>query len=286
MADPVRVVTTVAEMRRESHLARAHEQRVALVPTMGYLHEGHLTLIEEARRVADRVVLSIFVNPIQFGPKEDLARYPRDLEGDLAKAASAGCDLAFVPDASEMYPEGYQTYVDVREVSKGLCGDVRPGHFVGVATVVLKLFNIVQPSVAFFGDKDYQQLQVIKRMVRDLDVPVLVIGLPTVREADGLAKSSRNAYLTADQRQQALALSHALRAAQERFEHGERDAEAIVAAARAVIDAEAGVKLQYLELRGADTLALQEGRVRGPVVLAVAAYVGTTRLIDNVVLHR
>ena len=279
-----RVIPSIAEMRRETHLARTHEHHVALVPTMGYLHEGHLSLLREARRVSDVVVLSIFVNPIQFGPKEDLARYPRDLDGDVAKAASAGADLVFVPTVEEMYPSGHQTYVEVRELAKGMCGDRRPGHFAGVATVVLKLFNVIQPQVALFGEKDYQQLHVIKRMARDLDVPVKVVGMPIVREPDGLAMSSRNAYLSPEERRRALALSHALGAAERRYRAGERHGMQLLGAARAVLDADPALRLDYLELRDAESLQPVVGEVADRAVLAVAAFVGATRLIDNVVL--
>ena len=278
------MINSVNEMRREARLAGVHTRRVAFVPTMGYLHEGHLTLLRAAREVGDLVVLSIFVNPIQFGPGEDLTRYPRDLAGDLEKARRAGVDIAFVPPADEMYPDGFQTFVQVRELEQGLCGGTRPGHFIGVATVVLKLFNIVEPHVAFFGEKDYQQLQVIKRMVRDLHLPIEVVGLPIVREADGLAMSSRNAYLSSEERARALTLSRALGAAREAFAAGERGAEALLGAARAVIDAEPGVRLDYLELREATSLRTCEGTVTMPAVMAVAAFVGKTRLIDNLLL--
>ena len=187
-----------------SEAARGQGERIALVPTMGALHAGHLSLLAEGRRRAHRVVLSIFVNPMQFGPQEDLAKYPRDLPGDLTRAASMGCDVAFVPEAASMYGPSFQTAIDVREVSRGLCGECRPGHFVGVATVVCKLFNIVRPHVALFGEKDFQQLAVIRRMGADLNLPVEIVGLPTVREPDGLALSSRNAYLSVADRQRAL----------------------------------------------------------------------------------
>ncbi len=283
MSDP-RLVQSVAEMRRAAAVAHALSRRVALVPTMGALHAGHVRLLEEARKAADVVVLSIFVNPTQFGPSEDLARYPRTLAADLDKARAAGVDVVFHPDGNAMYPEGYQTYVQVRALEKGLCGDRRPGHFIGVATVVLKLFHIVQPQVAFFGEKDWQQLQVIRRMVHDLDVPVMVVGVPIVREPDGLAMSSRNAYLSPDERALALSLSRALFAARARFQAGERDAAALVGAARAIVDDAKGVRLDYLELRHAETLEPLDGRVAGPAVLAVAAFVGATRLIDNFTL--
>jgi pantoate--beta-alanine ligase len=196
-----------------SEAARQRGDRIAFVPTMGALHEGHVSLLREGRRHGERLVLSIFVNPTQFGPNEDLARYPRDLDGDLALAASAGTDVAYVPDAAAVYPPGFQTFVQVREVENGLCGDRRPGHFAGVATVVCKLFNVVRPHVALFGEKDFQQLAVIRRMVRDLDMSVDVVGMPIVREADGLAMSSRNRYLSPAERQRALSLSRGLTAA-------------------------------------------------------------------------
>ena len=281
----VKLLRTVHEVRRETRLARLHTQRIGLVPTMGFLHEGHASLLRRAREVSDLVALSIFVNPTQFGPGEDLSRYPRDLDGDLAKAAAAGADLAFVPTVEEMYPEGFQSCVEVRELSLGMCGDRRHGHFSGVATAVLKLFQIVQPHVAFFGEKDYQQLQVVRRMVRDLDVPVEVVGIPTVRERDGLALSSRNAYLTAEERRQALSLFRSLTSARERWAAGERRGIELLGAARRALDAEPGVKVEYLELRDADSLREIDGEVGRPAVLAVAAFLGTTRLIDNLILR-
>ena len=280
----VPLIKTPAEMRARSDEWRAAGKRIAFVPTMGYLHEGHVSLLDEGRRRGDILVLSIFVNPTQFGPKEDLSRYPRDLEGDLGKAQRAGVDVAYVPEAAAMYPDGYQTFVEVEELQKGLCGASRPGHFRGVATVVLKLFHAVQPHVALFGRKDYQQLQVLTRMTRDLDLGVEVVGLPIVREPDGLAMSSRNAYLSADERLRALALSRALLAARETFEQGERDAARLVDCARATLHMTPGVRLDYLELRDAESLAELHGRVTRPAVMAVAAFVGSTRLIDNQVL--
>ena len=274
------VLRTVADMAAFSEAARARGERIAFVPTMGYLHAGHVALLEEGRRRGDRLVLSIFVNPTQFAPTEDLARYPRDLEGDLGKAAGAGTDVAFVPADAEMYPRGYQTFVQVRELEKGLCGAHRPGHFVGVATVVCKLFNIVRPHVAIFGEKDYQQLAVIRRMVADLDMPIEIVGLATVREPDGLAMSSRNKYLSSEERQRALALPRGLRAARSLFDAGERDAAKLITAARAEI-APAATRVDYVELRDAATLASVPERITTPAVLAVAAFVGTTRLIDN-----
>ena len=280
----VEQIKAPSAMRARSDAWRAAGKRIAFVPTMGYLHQGHVSLLEEGRRRGDILVLSIFVNPTQFGPKEDLSRYPRDLDGDLAKAERAGVDVAYVPDAAAMYPAGYQTFVEVEELQKGLCGASRPGHFRGVATVVLKLFHAVQPHIALFGRKDYQQLQVLSRMARDLDLGVEIVGLPIVREPDGLAMSSRNAYLSSDDRLRALALSRALLAARESFEHGERDVARLVDCARATLHLTPGVRLEYLELRDAETLEEIHGRVARAAVMAVAAFVGTTRLIDNQLL--
>ena len=207
------VLRTPAEMTAWSEGARARGERIAFVPTMGALHEGHVSLLREGRRRGDKLALSIFVNPTQFAPTEDLARYPRDLPGDLAKASSADTDVAYCPEPADVYPPGFQTYVQVREVELGLDGGSRPGHFVGVATVVCKLFNVVRPHVALFGEKDFQQLAVVRRMVSDLDMGVEIVGMPIVREPDGLAMSSRNAYLSPDERQRALALSRGLNAA-------------------------------------------------------------------------
>jgi pantoate--beta-alanine ligase len=273
------VIADPAGMSAWSEAARAQGERIALVPTMGALHAGHLSLLAEARRRSQRVVLSIFVNPMQFGPSEDLAKYPRDLAGDLDKAASVGCDLAFVPEAAGMYGPGYQTAIDVREVSQGLCGARRPGHFVGVATVVCKLFNIVRPHVAFFGEKDFQQLAVIRRMGTDLNLPVEIVGLPTVREPDGLARSSRNAYLSAADRQRATALFAGLSAAKALVEKGEIRASVLLAAATAEIAGRVD-RIDYLELRAADDLKPLDV-VDRPAVMLVAALVGGTRLIDN-----
>jgi pantoate--beta-alanine ligase len=275
------ILRTPAEMSAFSEAARARGERIAFVPTMGFLHAGHVSLLEEGRRRGQRLVLSIFVNPTQFAPTEDLARYPRDLDGDLAKAAATGTDAVFLPGDAAMYPVGYQTFVRVRDLEQGLCGVSRPDHFVGVATVVCKLFNIVRPHVALFGEKDFQQLAVIRRMVADLDMPITVVGLPTVREPDGLAMSSRNKYLSPDERQRALALSRALTAARTLFEGGERRAAALLDSARSLVSA--GVtRLDYLELRDADALTPVVDRLDRPAVMALAAFVGATRLIDNV----
>jgi len=278
-AEPAGVLTlrTPAEMTAWSLAARARGERIAFVPTMGALHEGHVTLLREAREHGQRVVLSIFVNPTQFGPNEDLARYPRDLEGDLAKAAGPGTDVAYVPEARDVYPSGYQTTVEVPELARGLCGPFRPGHFAGVATVVCKLFNVVRPDVALFGEKDYQQLAIVRRMVIDLDMGIEIVGVPTVREADGLAMSSRNAYLSPAERARALSISRALGAARAAAVGGARDGVAIVAGARAALDVD---RIDYVELVDAETLRSTTDLSR-PTVLAVAAFIGRTRLIDN-----
>jgi pantoate--beta-alanine ligase len=275
----VEVIQSPEAMSAWSEAARARGERIAFVPTMGALHAGHVSLLSAAREHGDRVVLSIFVNPTQFGPHEDLARYPRDLDGDLAKAAAVGTDLAFVPAAADMYPPDAQTFVEVREVAKGLCGDRRPGHFVGVATVVAKLFGIVRPHVALFGEKDFQQLVVIRRMVSDLSLPVAIVGRPTVREPDGLAMSSRNVYLSPAERARATAVFRGLSLARERFSAGERQAAALVETALVTIAASVD-RVDYLEIRDALSLRPVE-RVDRPAVLLVAVFVGATRLIDN-----
>ena len=266
------VIRTSAEMTAWSRAARARGERIAFVPTMGALHAGHVALLEEGRRRGDKLVLSIFVNPTQFGPNEDLARYPRDLPGDLARAAGAGTDAAFVPEPPDIYPAGFQTTIEVRELARGLDGLFRPGHFAGVATVVAKLFNIVQPDLAIFGQKDFQQLAIVRRLVADLAMGIEIVGLPTVREPDGLAMSSRNAYLSQAERTRALSLSRALFAARDRA------AQALVDGARAALDVD---RIDYLELCDAGTLSPLV-QVDRPAVLLVAAFVGRTRLIDNV----
>jgi pantoate--beta-alanine ligase len=280
---PFEIIRAPEVMRARVEDLRRDGRRIAVVPTMGALHDGHLTLLRAARANADILILTIFVNPTQFGPTEDLSRYPRDEAGDIAKARTCEIDLAFCPDASAMYPSGAQTFVEARELQKPMCGASRPGHFAGVATIVSKLFNITRPHVAFFGEKDYQQLAIIRRMVRDLDFGIEITGVPIVREPDGLALSSRNAYLSAAQRSSALALSKGLAAAEGAFKAGERDAGKLLATARAPLEADPGVRIDYVELRDADELTPID-KVSGRVVLAIAAFVGTTRLIDNRVL--
>jgi len=284
---PFEVFRTPTAMRARVEDLRRDGRRIAVVPTMGALHEGHLDLVRKARARADVVILTIFVNPTQFGPNEDLAKYPRDEAGDLAKARAAGIDLAYCPDVAAMYPAGAQTFVEVRELQKPLCGASRPGHFAGVATVVAKLFHATLPHVAVFGEKDYQQLAIIRRMVRDLDFAIEIVGVPIVREPDGLALSSRNTYLSAADRKAALSLSAGLAAAERAFEAGARDAAVLVAAARAPIEAESLARIDYVELRDADELT-PIAHVERKAVIAMAVFVGPetkkTRLIDNRVI--
>ncbi len=277
-----RLVTVEAA---KAHLRPLQQQglRIGLVPTMGALHEGHLSLVRFAKARADLVVASVFVNPIQFAPGEDLDRYPRDLEGDVAKLASAGCDILFAPDVAAMYPEGFQTTVSVGEVTRGLCGGARPGHFDGVTTVVCKLFSILRPDVAVFGEKDYQQLVTLKVMARDLAVDVEVVGAPLVRDPDGLAMSSRNAYLSPDERRRARSLSAGLTEAVRAYDAGERDAEVLLSKVRASMQ-RLNVTPEYLELRDGESLRPLE-RAEAPAVILVAARVGKTRLIDNCILR-
>jgi pantoate--beta-alanine ligase len=278
----LQVLRAVEETAAYCEAARRAGKRLALVPTMGFLHEGHLSLMREGRARADVVMASIFVNPTQFGPKEDLSRYPRDFEGDLAKCRSAGVDAVFAPEPAAVYPQGYQTYVDVTELSKGLCGDRRPGHFRGVATVVTKFFAIMRPHVALFGEKDYQQLQVIHALARDLNLGVEVVGMPTVRELDGLAMSSRNAYLSAEERARALALWRGLSSARRLFSEGVVDAEPLLATVRRELGA-GQVREDYVELVDARSLTPLRQIPKGtPARLLVAGFVGATRLIDNI----
>ena len=256
---------------------------MGLVPTMGFLHEGHLSLVRQARQDNDAVVVSIFVNPRQFGPGEDFERYPRDSERDLTLLRGEAVDYAFLPSREEMYPPGAETSVDVGSIADPLEGTARPGHFRGVATVVLKLLNIVQPTRVYFGRKDAQQLAVIRKMVADLDLPVEVVAMPTVREPDGLAMSSRNAYLTPEQRQAAVILSQALSLAREMWTRGAREAEAFRTRLRELIEDEELARIDYVSV--ADPTSMQElERIRGPALVSLAVRFGSTRLIDNLVL--
>jgi len=279
------IIRTPDEMQRWSDAARGAGDRIAVVPTMGFLHEGHLTLMREGRRRADTLVATVFVNPSQFGPNEDFASYPRDLARDCAMMETVPVDVVFAPEPSAMYAADSQTWVEVTEVTKGLCAPFRPGHFRGVTTIVAKLFNIVKPHLAVFGEKDFQQLRAIQRMVTDLNFDVEIIPVPIVRESDGLAMSSRNAYLSPDQRERALALSLALRAARDRYNSGACCVDEIVYVAKRVLRQTPGVEIEYVEAVRADTLEPATS-TDVPMLLAIAARVGRTRLIDNTILTR
>ena len=279
------IVKRVPRMRELSRDLHTRGERIAFVPTMGYLHDGHLSLVRRGREMVDRVVVSLFVNPIQFGPKEDLARYPRDIHRDTELCKSEGVDVLFVPEVKDFYAEHYATYVTVEGLQDRLCGRVRPGHFRGVATVVLKLLNIVDPHFLIMGAKDGQQTMVVRRMLRDLNLDAELVVAPTVREADGLAMSSRNAYLSAAERAAAPVVYQALSRAEELYVSGQRDAVALVAAARAVLEAEPLVAVEYVELVEPETLdPVAEPGVEA--MLTVAIRLGTTRLIDNILLGR
>lgn len=278
-----RVVTTPAELRTSVEQARHERKSIGLVPTMGALHEGHLSLVDASRRQCGYTVVTIFVNPTQFGPQEDYRQYPRTLQADVAALGPRGADLVFAPPVESMYRPGHATHVEPSGVALPLEGQRRPGHFRGVATIVLKLFNLVVPDVAYFGQKDYQQWLVIKQMAADLDLPLKLQACPIVRDADGLAMSSRNAYLDARQRQQALVLSRALRAASELYHSGQRNAAAIRQAMLDQFATEADVQLDYAVVADAETLA-EPAYLQRPAVALVAAFVGPTRLIDNVLL--
>ncbi len=277
----MQVCSTIAEMRAACGVRKG--KRLGLVPTMGALHEGHLSLIRAARAQCDLVAASIFVNPTQFGPNEDFAQYPRSFERDCELLKKEGVDLLFAPSVEEMYPPGAITHVTVEGMSDKLCGRSRPGHFRGVTTVVAKLFNIVEPEVAFFGQKDAAQFAILRRMVRDLDFPIELIACPIVREPDGLALSSRNAYLDPQQRKSALVLHRSLMEVRRLFDQGERNAARLIATGRNTFASEPRLRLDYFEIVDPETLdAMAE--VRAPALVAVAAFVGTTRLIDNLVL--
>jgi len=278
------IITGIKEMQDFSRRARGEGKIIAFVPTMGYLHQGHVSLMEEGKRRGDVLVMSIFVNPTQFGAGEDYERYPRDLERDQRLAQGAGVDVLFAPTVAEMYPQGYQSYLDVEEVTRHLCGLSRPTHFRGVTTVVCKLFNIVKPHLAIFGEKDFQQLVTIRRMVVDLNLEVEIVGMPTYREEDGLAMSSRNQYLSPDERKAALCLSRSLRKAQELFERGERNAERMVKEVRKIIETEKLATIDYVKICDSNTLKDLE-YIDQEAVVALAVKIGKTRLIDNTVLN-
>ena len=278
------IVNKIDELFVTRNGIRSRGGRLGLVPTMGALHEGHLSLIRAAKAKSDVVAASIFVNPTQFGPNEDFSRYPRDLEKDLALLERDGVDLVFVPSVEEMYPQQSVTWVAVEGLSDRLCGKSRPGHFRGVATVVAKLFNIVEPDIAFFGQKDAAQVAIIRRMVRDLNMPVAIEACPIVREPDGLALSSRNAYLSPQQRQDALVLFRSLLRVRELFADGERNPAILIKAAKNVLSGSSAVRLDYFEIVDPDELT-PLALINQPALVAVAAFVGNTRLIDNIVLE-
>ena len=280
-----RIVESALEMQQTALALRAAGKRIGFVPTMGNLHDGHLSLVRIAKQHSDVVVVSIFVNPTQFGPNEDFAAYPRTFEADRARCEAEGVDLVFYPSVPDMYPAGASVSLTENSLSRTLCGAARPGHFDGVCTVVAKLFNLVLPHVAVFGEKDAQQLRVIRRMVRDLRFPVEIVSGPTAREADGLARSSRNQYLTAEQRPQAVCLRRALDEAERLFAAGERDPRKLVAAMRAVVAQAPAAKIDYIEIVDDETLQPLAGPIARPALAALAVWVGTPRLIDNAVLR-
>ncbi|MCE5262886.1 MAG: pantoate--beta-alanine ligase [Deltaproteobacteria bacterium] len=276
----MKIIRSAAEMQQLAEAERCRGRRVALVPTMGYFHEGHLDLMRIGRRRADSLVVSIYVNPTQFSPAEDFEVYPRDFERDIMLAEGVGVDVIFAPDNREMYPDGYQTYVDVQEVTRNLCGISRPVFFRGVTTVCTKLFHIVKPHVTIFGKKDFQQYVTIKRMVRDLNMDIEVVGMDTTREPDGLAMSSRNLYLNPEERASARSLSHALVLAGELYGKGERNADLILEKVRALIAGYARTKIDYAKICDTGTMT-DVPRIEGECVLALAVWIGKTRLIDN-----
>jgi pantoate--beta-alanine ligase len=278
------VCRKIDEIREYVRAARVRGKTIGFVPTMGYLHQGHLRLMREAKKCCDVVVISIFVNPMQFGPGEDLERYPRDFESDHALADKVGVDVIFYPLPEEMYPPGFTTYVDLNSLTGCLCGKSRPGHFRGVATVVTKLFNIVLPDRVFFGQKDAQQVLVIRRMAEDLNMPLEIFTVPTVREEDGLAMSSRNVYLSPEHRRSAVVLHNSLKAAEKAVEQGEQSAVTIHRMVSDMISSVPGAVIDYIELRKIPDLSLAE-IIDGPVLLALAVRFGQTRLIDNTVLE-
>lgn len=280
----MKIVSTITEVRAQVSEWRKAGNTVGFVPTMGYLHEGHMSLIDAAGE-NDKVVVSIFVNPMQFGPNEDLASYPRDLEHDAALCEAHGVDLIFHPTPEEMYGESFYSYVDMNVLTQELCGLSRPVHFRGVCTVVAKLFNIVTPDKAYFGQKDAQQLAVIKRMVKDLNMPLAIVGCPIVREEDGLAKSSRNTYLSAGERKAALVLSRSIFLGRQMVEKGERDCKKIIAAMTEEIEKEPLAKIDYVKIVNLDTVQQVE-QIEGDILAAIAVYIGKTRLIDNFICEQ
>jgi len=283
MSKNIRIISSIIEMNEFSNDLKSGNKKVAYVPTMGALHEGHLSLVDRANQIADHTIVSIFVNPTQFGHNEDFGKYTRDLEGDTQKLSSFNVAAVFLPDSKDIYPESFQTYIEVTDIQKDLCGKSRPGHFRGVATVVVKLFNIVQPDYAVFGQKDFQQLKVIERLVKDLHLSIEIIPMPIVREEDGLALSSRNAYLSDEERVKALGLSKALSIISQRYREGCKDSGILVEEGKNVLKSCGVNDIDYLEIRGSNNLELIKTAESGNLV-AVAANIGSTRLIDNIIL--
>ena len=279
----IRVINSVREMQALSNELRNEGRTISFVPTMGALHDGHLNLMKKGKKLGDILVTSVFVNQTQFGPGEDYKSYKRDAEGDLIKMTGEGVDIAFFPGAEEIYPPGFETYVEVTELEKPLCGRFRPGHFRGVATVVLKLFNIVKPHFALFGEKDYQQLLIVKKMARDLSLEIHIIGMPTIREKSGLAMSSRNSYLTPEDREKAAYLSQALREIKKRFDRGEKDTLHLIERGYEMLKDASVSEIDYLEIRDGETLGEKASAAPGDVA-ALAVRMGNARLIDNIVL--
>jgi len=277
------IVKEISKMKEISKFWKRQGYKIAFVPTMGFLHGAHLALVKKAKELGDKTVVSIFVNPLQFGPKEDFREYPRDLERDLALLEKEKVDAVFIPETEEMYPPDFQTYVEVTKLTTGLCGAFRPGHFKGVTTVVLKLFNIVNPDIAIFGEKDYQQLQVIKQMIKDLNLDIEIVAHPTVREKDGLAMSSRNIYLSSAERESATSLYKALLLAQKLIKEGERDSQKIKEEMEKFIYSFPFTKVQYIEFVDPQTLDPID-KINKPVLCALAVYVGKARLIDNMLI--
>jgi pantoate--beta-alanine ligase len=278
----MKIISSISEMQVFSESARNAGQKISFVPTMGYFHDGHLSLMREGRQRGNCLAISIYVNPTQFGPSEDFEKYPRDFERDKDLAAGVGVDVIFYPEDKEMYPELYQTYVNVENVTQNLCGSSRPGHFRGVTTVCAKLFNIVKPHYAIFGRKDFQQLIAIKRMVLDLNMDLEIVGMPIVREPDGLAMSSRNVYLTIEEREAALSLSRSLKISKEMYEGGQKDVSAILEQVRKYIEGHSYTNIDYAKI--CDTTTIKDiGRIEGEAVLALAVRINKTRLIDNYV---
>lgn len=280
------VITRISQMQNLSKMLKRQGKTIGFVPTMGYLHEGHLSLVRASKKDCNVTVVSIFVNPIQFGPKEDLSRYPRDFERDKSMLEKEGADYIFYPSVEEMYQSNFATTINVEGITNNLCGASRPGHFRGVTTVVGKLFNIVLPDKAYFGEKDYQQLVTIKKMVKDLNFPVEIVGMPIVRECDGLAMSSRNSYLTEDERKSALCLYKSILLAREMVNMGNKNIKSIIKSIENLINSTPNARIDYVKICDPETLEyIEDGEIKGKKLLALAVFIGSTRLIDNVILE-